>query len=41
MQGKAAVNWDEYVEEYAEFIIKYDIKLFFELDIDAIVGLKK
>ena len=41
MQGKAAVNWDEYVEEYAEFIIKYDIKLFFELDIDAIVGLKE
>ena len=41
MQGKASVNWDEYVEEYAEFIRKYDIELFFELDIDSIVGLKE
>lgn len=41
MQGKAAVNWDEYVEEYAAFIRKYDIDLFFELDIDSIVGLKE
>lgn len=32
-------NWDKYVEEYADFINKYDIKLFFELDIDSIVGL--
>ena len=41
MQGKARVNWDEYTEEYAAFINKYDIKLFFELDIDSIVGLKE
>lgn len=41
MQGKAAVNWDAYVEEYAAYIRKYDIDLFFELDIDAIVGLKE
>lgn len=41
MQGKASVNWDEYVEEYADFIRKYDIELFFELDIDSIVGLKE
>ena len=41
MQGKASVNWDEYVEEYAEFINWYDIELFFELDIDSIVGLKE
>lgn len=41
MQGKAAVNWDSYVEEYAAYICKYNIDLFFELDIDAIVGLKE
>ena len=38
---KGAINWDEYVEEYAAFINKYDIKLFFELDIDSVVGLDK
>lgn len=41
MQGKASVNWDSYTEEYAAFINKHDIKLFFELDIDPIVGLKE
>ena len=34
-----AINWDEYVDEYATFINKYNIKLFFELDIDSVVGL--
>lgn len=38
---KGAINWDEYVEEYARFINKHDIKLFFELDIDSVVGLKE
>lgn len=41
MSGKAAVNWDKYTEEYAEFINKHNVELFFELDIDAIVGLKE
>lgn len=43
MQGsnKETIDWDKYVEEYAEFINKYDVKLFFELDIDSIVGLKE
>lgn len=35
------VDWDKYIKDYAEFINKYDIKLFFELDIDTLVGLKK
>lgn len=35
------VNWDTYIEQYAEFINKHDIKLFFELDIDSIVGIKE
>lgn len=39
--SKKKVVWDEYLEKYAEFINKYDIKNFFELDIDAIVGIKE
>lgn len=39
--SKKKVDWDEYVENYANFINKNDIKNFFELDIDSIVGLKK
>lgn len=35
------INWDDYIIEYAKFINKYDIKLFFELDIDSIVGIKE
>ena len=38
---KVAINLDEYVEEYARFINKHDIKLFFELDIDSVVGLQE
>lgn len=34
-------DWDNYVEEYAKFINKHDVKLFFELDIDSLVGLKE
>ena len=36
-----AVDWDEYVEKYADFIVRNDIKYFFELDIDSIVGIKE
>lgn len=35
------VNLDEYVGRYIDFINKWDIKYFFELDIDVIVGLDK
>ena len=38
---KKTVNWEEYVLEYAEYIKKNNIKYFFELDIDSIVGLKE
>lgn len=38
---KGRVNWDKYVEKYARFINKYDVKYFFELDIDSIVGLEE
>jgi hypothetical protein len=35
------VNWDEYVISYANFIKQYNIKNYFELDIDSIVGIKE
>ena len=38
---KGAIDWDKYVEEYAAFINRHDVKLFFELDIDSIVGIKQ
>lgn len=38
---KGKVDWEDYLRRYAEFINKYDIKLFFELDIDPIVGYEK
>lgn len=39
--SKKEVNWDQYVESYANFINKYNIENFFELDIDNIVGIKE
>lgn len=38
---KGEVNWQEYIDNYASFIIKNNIKYFFELDIDAVVGYEK
>lgn len=40
-KNKDKTNWNEYVEKYANFINKHNIDLFFELDIDNIVGLKE
>jgi hypothetical protein len=40
LKGKS-INWEEYVINYANFVKQHDIKLFFELDIDPIVGLKE
>lgn len=39
--SKNAVDFDEYLTRYIEFINKHDIQYFFELDIDAIAGLKE
>lgn len=32
------VDWNDYLKRYAAFINKNDVKLFYELDIDSIVG---
>lgn len=39
--SKVKADWDKYVEDYADFINKYNVKYFFELDIDSVAGLKK
>lgn len=39
MQGTSgAVDWNGYIERYAEFIRRNNISKFFELDIDSVVG---
>lgn len=35
---KEHVNWDEYVERYADFIVRNNVERYFELDIDSVVG---
>ena len=32
------VNWEEYVDKYADFINRNNVKHFFELDIDKLIG---
>lgn len=39
--GGKKVDWNQYVVEYIDFINKCDSKLFFELDIDSIVGIER
>lgn len=36
-----SVDWNEYIKKYAAFINRNNIKHFFELDIDALVGYEK
>ena len=38
---KGKVDFNQYLKDYISFINKYDIKYFFELDIDSIVGYEK
>lgn len=35
-----SVDWLSYADKYADFINEHDVKLFFELDIDQLKGLK-
>ena len=35
------IKWEEYVDRYADFIVRNDVKTFFELDIDKLVGSAK
>ena len=38
---KGEVNFDQYVKDYAKFLVENKVKRYFELDIDSIVGLKQ
>lgn len=38
---KGEINWLDYIDKYAAFINRNNIKHFFELDIDSIVGYEK
>lgn len=37
----ATVNWEKYLNDYIDYINENDIQLFFELDIDKLVGYEK
>lgn len=41
IKNNHTADWDRYLNLYANFINKYGIDMFFELDIDPLVGIKK
>lgn len=41
MSGKKSNDFDGYLTRYIDFIKKHDVKFFFELDIDSVVGYEK
>lgn len=41
MSNTSSCDFDKYLYNYIQFINKYDIKYFFELDIDNVVGYEK
>lgn len=40
-RGHNNINWEKYVDAYADFINRNNIKYFFELDIDKLIGYEK
>lgn len=38
---KGKIKWEDYIDRYAKFIVDNNIKYFFELDIDVLVGYDK
>ena len=41
MKKKKEADWDVYLRNYADFIVEHNIKHFFELDIDYVVGYER
>lgn len=35
------MDWEEYVDQYADFIKQYNVDRFFELDIDSLIGFER
>lgn len=40
-KGAKDIDLEQYVERYIEFINRYQVKYFFELDLDTIIGIKE
>lgn len=40
MNSGGEVNWDKYIDDYADFINAYNIELFIELDLYSIIGIE-
>lgn len=38
---KGKVDWNDYLRRYADFINRNDVKLFYELDVDSVLGYQK
>ena len=41
MNSGARVDWHEYARQYARFVAAHDIKYYFELDLDTIIGVEE
>ena len=40
MNSGGKVDWNEYVDDYASFVIRHNIELFIELDLYSIIGIE-
>jgi hypothetical protein len=41
ISAAGSVDWREYIKKYAQFINKNNVKLYYELDIDKLIGYEK
>lgn len=41
MNSGKKVDWKQYIDKYISFINRYDIKYFFELDLDTVIGVQQ
>ena len=41
MNSGVKVDWEKYSTDYADFINRHDVKYFFEIDLDTIIGVKE
>lgn len=39
--SRVRVDWEEYIDRYADFIVRNNVQKYFELDIDSVVGYDK
>lgn len=41
MNSGVKVDWEEYLKQYVDFINRHNIKYFFELDLDTVIGIEQ